>query len=267
MTVKEVYSRVLTELNKVQAPSLLLEDFVYFLNKAIQRYVNKRYNFFEMNQQLTDDLRVLTKAKEIQEIKDSKNKPTGEWELPSDYMHILNCVCTFTNNKGCDKEASISRGATKLDTAQLPHVIENYYMKPSYKRPYYYICYKEDPKLSKEYFNPDSLGVLDINSPISFQEHVRYGNSQIPVIQIKCGSATPSKVEITYLRTPKYVDLTVNELDDFQDTTPHLEFPDYVVFEIINELTTLILENNKDPRLQNQLPLSQTIVSPGMTQK
>jgi hypothetical protein len=46
------------------------------------------------------------------------------------------------------------------------------------------------------------------------------------------------------------VELTLNDLDLIDDTTPHLEFPDYVVYEIINELTTLILENGKDPRLQ-----------------
>jgi hypothetical protein len=35
MTVREVYNYVLVELNKVQAPSVLLDDFVYLLNKAI----------------------------------------------------------------------------------------------------------------------------------------------------------------------------------------------------------------------------------------
>lgn len=35
MTVREVYNYVLVELNKVQAPSILLDDFVYLLNKSI----------------------------------------------------------------------------------------------------------------------------------------------------------------------------------------------------------------------------------------
>jgi hypothetical protein len=35
MTVRELYNNVLVELNKVQAPSLLLEDFVYLINKAV----------------------------------------------------------------------------------------------------------------------------------------------------------------------------------------------------------------------------------------
>lgn len=35
MTIREIYEGVLIEINKVQAPNLLLEDFNYFLNKAI----------------------------------------------------------------------------------------------------------------------------------------------------------------------------------------------------------------------------------------
>jgi hypothetical protein len=34
MTLREIFEAVLVEINKVQAPSLLLEDFNYFANKA-----------------------------------------------------------------------------------------------------------------------------------------------------------------------------------------------------------------------------------------
>jgi len=47
MTIRDAYESVLIELNKVQAPSILVDDFVYFFNKAIQEYFNKRYNVFE----------------------------------------------------------------------------------------------------------------------------------------------------------------------------------------------------------------------------
>lgn len=59
MTAKQVYEGVLVELNKVEAPSLLLEDFNYLFNKAVNQYTNKRYNIYDINQQTTDDLRVL----------------------------------------------------------------------------------------------------------------------------------------------------------------------------------------------------------------
>ena len=59
MTLRTLYDNLLIELNKVEAPSLLLEDFIYFANKAVQQYINKRYNQYDMTQQTTDDLRVL----------------------------------------------------------------------------------------------------------------------------------------------------------------------------------------------------------------
>jgi hypothetical protein len=59
VTAREVWEGMLTELSKVNAPSMLLQDFNYFFNKAINQYINKRYNIYDINQQTTDDLRVL----------------------------------------------------------------------------------------------------------------------------------------------------------------------------------------------------------------
>lgn len=61
MTVREVYEAVLVEINKVNAATFSTEEFNYVLNKAILGYTNERYNFFAVNQQLSDDLRVLQK--------------------------------------------------------------------------------------------------------------------------------------------------------------------------------------------------------------
>jgi hypothetical protein len=67
-----------------------------------------------------------------------------QYDLPEDYMHILNCICKFekTSNSKCSNNTEKQYEAipaSKLDTASWPHTIENYYMKPSRKRPYYYI--------------------------------------------------------------------------------------------------------------------------------
>ena len=56
MTVRDLYDAALIEINKLEAPSMLLEDYNYFINKAIQQYINKAYNRYEVNQQATDDL-------------------------------------------------------------------------------------------------------------------------------------------------------------------------------------------------------------------
>lgn len=59
MTERDLYDAALIEINKLEAPSMLLEDYNYFINKAIQQYINKAYNRYEINQQATDDLSAL----------------------------------------------------------------------------------------------------------------------------------------------------------------------------------------------------------------
>ena len=61
MTVREVYEATLIEINKENAQSFTTEEFEYVVNKAILAMVNEKYNFYEANQQLSDDLRVLVK--------------------------------------------------------------------------------------------------------------------------------------------------------------------------------------------------------------
>ena len=39
MTIRQCFEACLVELDKVQAPSLLLEDFNYLFNKAIQKCI------------------------------------------------------------------------------------------------------------------------------------------------------------------------------------------------------------------------------------
>lgn len=48
MTELEVYRNVLTELNKVQAPALLLKDYEYFYNKAVEQVIEEAYQAFEV---------------------------------------------------------------------------------------------------------------------------------------------------------------------------------------------------------------------------
>ena len=276
MTIREVYESCLVELNKVQAPALLLDDFNYLFNKAIQKYINKRYNLFEANQQLTDDLRVLLKTVRI----DSNTTPYTLTKtqninvfgadytctLPSDYLHILNCICQFNYTDKCGTKP-IQVGANKLDTAEWPHSINNYYMRPSYKRPYFYIRNINDPTTAL-LTNGGRLNPAKENKT----NNTRYGNDSIPVMQIKCGDGSvPGKLKdhyslnavfVDYLRAPEFVSLKAEDLDDIVDNTENLEFPDYVIYEIINELVTLMLENGRDQvRIQTQPAVAQSIPS------
>lgn len=123
---------------------MLLEDFNYFINKAVNQYINKRYNIYDINQQTTDDLRVLKvtaklPAKEVDYYSDGA---TYEAYFPLDYLHILNCICEYTLNekyKCYNKEDRVLFAAKRLTADSWSIIINDYYNRPSPQRPYYYI--------------------------------------------------------------------------------------------------------------------------------
>ena len=149
MKTRQIYEYALVELNKRKAPSLLLEDYNYFINKAISQYVNKIYNLYEINQQKTDDLRVLRSSTSL-----TVSAPSNDWassdlfsktyevDLPDDYLHILNCIVEYTvksKNNCYNIGDKFQIGAKRGTSDMMPQIISNYYARPSYKNPYYYI--------------------------------------------------------------------------------------------------------------------------------
>ena len=101
MTLRQCYEFALIECNKLKAPALLLEDYIYLFNKAIQQKINEIYNRYDINQQSSDDLRVLqTTATIIPKRKEDSMLNDNIWvvELPKDYLHLLNCVAEFEGN-------------------------------------------------------------------------------------------------------------------------------------------------------------------------
>lgn len=135
MTARQIFEATLIELSKVQAPALKLYEFNYLFNKAINQYINKVYNVYDINQQTTDDLRVLKSTAFLTPNKVQLGKKDGisnsairnntgdsgrysgkassylsqanhssiqslhgatyEVEMPQDYLHMLNCVCIY----------------------------------------------------------------------------------------------------------------------------------------------------------------------------
>ena len=153
MTSRQIFDALLVECNKVNAPSLLLEDFNYLFNKAINQYVNKQYNIYDVNQQTTDNLRVLKSSVKLKpnnsllrsgsrnNIDDLYNG-TYEVELPDDYLHTLNCICCFNvkhKYKCYNPDTHFYIGAKRLTSDAWSTIITDYYNRPSYKNPYYYI--------------------------------------------------------------------------------------------------------------------------------
>ena len=312
MTLKQVYEALLVEMNKVEAPSLLLPDFNYLVNKAVLQYINTKYNIYDANQQTTDDLRVL-KATAILPVKKADSAygttdsetikglygATYETELPPDYLHMLNCVCIFKVNeqKDCWDAGDLwNCGATRLTSDMWPLVINNFYMRPSYRRPYYFIhnvnnsvelptnSYKSNDGLgtgtdapSRDYNyqdNPNLSRSIKIGekSESLVEKNIgrRFGNASTVRCEIRYGKDDSvfklQNIHIDYLKSPQHLRLTQTQLDSTRDTSQMMEFPDYVCQEIINGLVKLVMENSSDPRLQTNIPVNQTIAPPAQLQ-
>jgi len=253
MTERGVYENILIEIRKVKAPSLHLEDYLYWANKGIQEYCNERYNKFEINQQLSDDLGALLTADSFVIV----NATTGYFEsdpttlltyktgnrynsdfiqftLPINYWHMLGAnVTNYTKfNYKCHPAGYTTTNASKkLSTQHAQSVIDNSYLKPLFSRPYHGFS----TKLGVQ-------GVLDILFYIG-----------------DLTKAGVKSVYIDYLRKPARINLTKAQVDAPLDTTNIIEFPEYVCNEIIKRTVKLILESSGDPRLNTNVPINTSI--------
>lgn len=102
-----------------------------------------------MNQQTTDDLRVLKATAKLKPAKINDysglslaNGANYEVIMPYDYLHLLNCICIYRVKKTfkCYNAGDTWRAPAKRLTADMySQVLDNFWNKPTYKKPYYYI--------------------------------------------------------------------------------------------------------------------------------
>lgn len=374
MTARQVFEATLIELSKIQAPSLKLYEFNYLFNKAINQYINKVYNVYDINQQTTDDLRVLkattfltphkvelagrksstAKDSAIQNtsaVTGNQDSPEGgytgqassylskahrsiqslhgatyEVYMPIDYLHMLNCVCIYyvAKQKDCwDAGSYIEIPATRLTADSWSQIITDIYNRPSPMRPYYYIhnlnqqqVLPTDPRTSVETgtgleevgidmngiyqvthadggewedndINSGTAGGTDIekqnsNFQRTFKLNVNGKDTQVSLVEkpiaLRAGNTSNVRceirygkddslfqlveVQIDYVKCPQFIRLTQEQLDLTEDTSQIMEFPDYVNQEIINELVHLVMERVNDPRLGNNIQMTQSIARP-----
>lgn len=315
MTARQLFEGALIECSKQNAPSLLLEDYNYFANKAINIYVNKHYNVYDTNQQSTDDLRVLKATAILSPTKVYDNIIAGtpvtsvsnlqgatyEVNLPSDYLHLLNCICVYKLKKTykCyDKDSYVQFAAKRLTADSWSSILNDYYQRPKPQRPYYYIhnVNKQTELPTNVYSTTDQTGTDQVYSEEASKKtlveatqfprviNLTLGSSQVEqnLIEKNAGlrHANPTNVRceirygkdnsvfelvevlIDYLKTPQIIRLTQEQIDLTEDTSQVLEYPDYVCQEIINELVHLVMENTADPRLQTHIPVTQSIANP-----
>jgi hypothetical protein len=244
-----------------------LEDYNYFINKAVQQYMNLAYNKFDISQQTNDDLRVLTTSKTYD------STTSGEIidnivNLPEDYVHLLSCIVSIDDKKiskrnceNCNCSSSSETpnliAAKRVTSDSYAGILNNYYLRPTAKRPYYMLKSSDKPIPSEDTQTLTSEEETQDSSDRTPNRSNKY-HSQL---EIKCGNGKVSKIEIDYVRAPQKITLTDDNVIDIIDTTPQLEFPDYVCYEIINIFVKLLMENAGDPRLQTNLAVNTTIPS------
>jgi hypothetical protein len=366
MTIKQIFEYALVELNKKDAPSLLLEDYNYYINKSINQYINKVYNMYDVDQQRSDDLRVLKSTSIITPTVNDDYATSDlfskvyEANLPDDYLHILGCTVEYAVKKAykCYNAGDYFQiGAKRLTADIYPQLINNYYARPSYRNPYFYInnvsttnTYPTEDNITEviahaftidvTYGNVDTSVNISTSSKIVVIEldgkittisvtsediaaqnpatslasklttagitnsvsgdtisisgmsditvygpglylsktpsntakiaNTRYGNNSKVRIEIRYGKDASvfelSKIYVDYLKSPKFVRLTQDQVDAVEDTSQELEYPDYVCQEILNDLIKLLMENSSDPRLQTHIPVNTSIATPQQQQ-
>ena len=187
MTSKQVYEATAIELSKIQAPSLKLYEFNYFFNQAIRQFVNKVYNVYDINQQTTDDLRVLKATATLKpELAPGTGNKAIDYlrgatyfvNMPDDYLHLLNCICLFDVNKqkDCWNEGDVMVvGATKLTADSWSSVVDDVYNQPTKKRPYYYIHNQNDI-----YIDNDEISVENSELPTNINSNDATAGSENP---------------------------------------------------------------------------------------
>ena len=370
MTARQIFEATLIELSKIQAPTLKLYEFNYLFNKAINQYINKVYNVYDINQQTTDDLRVLkstaylkphkygvTKSGKIKPYNNytgdgtnpeyngkspsadtqyakassylsnvhsqiqSLNGATYEVFMPIDYLHMLNCVCIYyvAKQKDCwDAGSYIQIPATRLTADSWSQIVTDIYNRPSPMRPYYYIHnqassitiptspvtgngepsdinpagytgtdmpiggYKvtsdngaiatntsDESGAGSNFQRTFKLKNGEVSKDISLVEKptaVRVANPSNVRCEIRYGKDDSLfqlvEVQIDYVKSPQFIRLTQEQIDLTEDTSQIMEFPDYVNQEIINELVHLVMEHSNDPRLANNIQMTNTIARP-----
>ena len=294
MTARELYEYALIELNKLEAPSLLLEDYNYFINKAVQQYINLVYAKLEIDQQSTDDIRVLKTSAILKPIKLSEDptyshlsnglfKSSYYVDLPADYMHLLNCIVEYkvsvSNFKCYNKNDIVYFAARRLTPDMYTQILNNAYMRPMYKRPYYYL--NNINTANTIVTNPSmDTAILDANkknneTPSTLvdsnnKQGDRLSNPSIVRLELRYGNDdgvfVPNNIYVDYLKSPMYIRLTQEQINSTLDYSQVLEFPDYVCFEIANIFVRLLMENASDPRLQTNIPINNTIAAPATIQ-
>ena len=108
--------------------------------------------------------------------------------------------------------------------------------------------------VSKDISLVEKPTAVRVANPSNVRCEIRYGKDD-SLFQLV-------EVQIDYVKSPQFIRLTQEQIDLTEDTSQIMEFPDYVNQEIINELVHLVMVHSNDPRLPNDMQITNTIARP-----
>lgn len=296
-TARQMFEAVLIETAKQRVQPMLLEDFNYLINKVQIMYVNKQYAAFSANQKVDDNTRVLV-SRALLDVEKCEWYPEVlynglpgayyECNLPLDYMHILSVECIFQAEKQIycyNKGDTFGRMAIRMTPDMENSVKEDFYNRPSYRKPYYFIInVNPNTDLPTNPFTAEDgkEGVLTRNATgtdgelprsieiggekVDLVERVgvhRYGNSSPVRMEIRYGNDDSifklQMVNIAYLKSPQEIRLTKKQIDMTEDKSQILEWSDTTCQEITNDLVAVFMENTADQRLSTNMQVNQAV--------
>lgn len=133
---------------------------------------------------------------------------TYEVILPSDYLHILNCICIYELQKTykCYNKGDTWRAAaTRLTADAYSQVLDNFWNRPTYKRPYYYIHNVNTSTTVPT--NPYGSDIIDDTDKYETkyeenQQVITYSNGSTVTINYSINSEGKREKEISRTVTP-----------------------------------------------------------------
>lgn len=225
-TARQAYIDILTELVKEEAPTLYLEDFLYYFNKAISEFMKRRYELFEVTQQVHDDLRYWKLAYNTTKLEISLDDISSQ-----SYRHLVGCIIDVKltrPDRRCDHKVNTTKQykAVRMTSDIKSGILNNSYLDAQFFRPYFDIV---DNRLKV------IIGDIDEKS-----------------VEI-------SNILIEYLSHPSPVNMTEEEIAMDDDESQILEFSTDIGDEINKICISLILERGSDPRLQSSAVVNQSV--------
>lgn len=97
-----------------------------------------------------------------------------------------------------------------------------------------------------------------VANPSKVRMEIRYGrdNSIYQLVEVR----------VDYIKAPQFIRLTQDQIDQTEDTSQIMEYPDFICQKIINKLVAILLERSSDPRLTTNIQINRSMAQPAQPQ-